>query len=130
MRKLILAAAVAATAVPFVAAPAEAQGRREIQERRECARELRNADSNREYRRESRECRREISQARREDWRRYNRYDWNRWSAAVKLPSDGYFEVWARATGSNGRMQPPVPANWNPQGYGGNAIHRVAILVG
>jgi sulfite oxidase len=48
----------------------------------------------------------------------------------VKLPSDGYFEVWARATDSNGRMQPPVAANWNPQGYGGNAMHRVAILVG
>ncbi len=59
-----------------------------------------------------------------------NRYDWNRWTAAVRLPSDGYFELWARATDSNGRMQPPVPANWNPQGYGGNAMHRVAILVG
>jgi sulfite oxidase len=59
-----------------------------------------------------------------------NRYDWNRWTASVKLPSDGYFEVWARATDSNGRMQPPVAANWNPQGYGGNAMHRVAILVG
>jgi DMSO/TMAO reductase YedYZ molybdopterin-dependent catalytic subunit len=59
-----------------------------------------------------------------------NRYDWNRWTASVKLPSDGYFEVWARATDSNGRMQPPVAAHWNPQGYGGNAMHRVAILVG
>ena len=85
MRKLILAAAVAASTVPFVAAPAEAQGRREWQERRECARELRNADSGREYRRERRECRREIAQARREDWRNYNRYDWN------KPASNGYY---------------------------------------
>jgi DMSO/TMAO reductase YedYZ molybdopterin-dependent catalytic subunit len=59
-----------------------------------------------------------------------NRFDWNRWTAAVKLPSDGYYEVWTRATDSNSKMQPPVAAGWNPQGYGGNAMHRVAILVG
>ncbi|HWM49114.1 MAG TPA: sulfite oxidase [Xanthobacteraceae bacterium] len=59
-----------------------------------------------------------------------NRYDWNRWTAALKLPSDGYFEVWARATDSQGRMQPHVAGNWNPQGYGGNPMHRVAVLVG
>jgi sulfite oxidase len=59
-----------------------------------------------------------------------NRYDWNRWTANVALPSDGYFEIWARATDSNGRMQPPVAGHWNPQGYGGNAMHRVAVLVG
>ena len=29
-----------------------------------------------------------------------NRYDWQRWTANVKLPSAGYFEVWARATDS------------------------------
>jgi sulfite oxidase len=59
-----------------------------------------------------------------------NRYDWNRWTAAVTLPSDGYFEIWARAMDSRGRMQPPVAPNWNPQGYGGNTMQRVAILVG
>lgn len=59
-----------------------------------------------------------------------NRYDWHRWTASVRLPSDGYYEVWSRATDSEGRMQPHVPTNWNPQGYGGNAMHRVAILVG
>lgn len=59
-----------------------------------------------------------------------NRYDWNRWTARVKLPSDGYFELWVRATDSQGRMQPHVAGNWNPQGYGGNPMHRVAILVG
>ena len=85
MRKLILAVAVTASAIPFVAAPVQAQGRREMQERRECARELRNSDTNREYRRERRECAREITQARREDWRNYRRYDWNR------VPTGGYY---------------------------------------
>ncbi len=47
----------------------------------------------------------------------------------VKLPSDGYYEIWARATDSRGVMQPHVAGNWNPQGYGGNPMHRVAVLV-
>jgi DMSO/TMAO reductase YedYZ molybdopterin-dependent catalytic subunit len=58
-----------------------------------------------------------------------NPYDWQRWTAAVRLPSDGYFEIWSRATDSNGVMQPHVAGNWNPQGYGANPIHRIAILV-
>ena len=48
----------------------------------------------------------------------------------MKLPSDGYFEIWARATDSKGAMQPHQAGFWNPQGYGGNAMHRVAVLVG
>jgi len=59
-----------------------------------------------------------------------NKYDWQRWTAAVKLPSDGYYEIWCRAMDSTGRMQPHVAANWNPSGYGGNPFHRVAVLVG
>jgi DMSO/TMAO reductase YedYZ molybdopterin-dependent catalytic subunit len=59
-----------------------------------------------------------------------NKYDWQRWTAAVKLPSDGYFEVWSRATDTRGLMQPHTAGNWNPQGYGGNPMHRVAVLVG
>jgi sulfite oxidase len=58
-----------------------------------------------------------------------NRYDWQRWTAAVKLPFDGYYEIWARATDSRGFMQPHVAGNWNPQGYGANPMHRVAVLV-
>jgi len=27
-------------------------------------------------------------------------------------------------------MQPHIAGNWNPQGYGGNPMHRIAILVG
>ena len=48
----------------------------------------------------------------------------------MPLPSDGYFEVWTRATDSRGTMQPHAAANWNPQGYGANPFHRVAVLVG
>jgi sulfite oxidase len=59
-----------------------------------------------------------------------NRYDWQRWSASVDLPSDGYYEIWTRATDSAGAMQPHVAGNWNPQGYGANPMHRVAVLVG
>jgi DMSO/TMAO reductase YedYZ molybdopterin-dependent catalytic subunit len=59
-----------------------------------------------------------------------NKYDWQRWTAIVKLPSDGYYEIWTRGTDSKGVMQPHVAGNWNPQGYGGNAMHRVAVLVG
>ena len=25
-----------------------------------------------------------------------NKYDWQRWTASVKLPSDGYYEIWTR----------------------------------
>jgi len=59
-----------------------------------------------------------------------NKYDWQRWTAALRLPSDGYYELWARATDARGIMQPHVAGNWNPQGYGGNPMHRIAVLVG
>jgi sulfite oxidase len=59
-----------------------------------------------------------------------NKYDWQRWTGTVKLPSDGYYEIWARATDSRGIMQPHLAGNWNPQGYGGNPMHRVAVLIG
>jgi DMSO/TMAO reductase YedYZ molybdopterin-dependent catalytic subunit len=59
-----------------------------------------------------------------------NRYAWQRWSGTVALPSEGYFEIWYRATDAAGRMQPHAAPNWNPQGYGANPISRVAVLVG
>ncbi len=58
-----------------------------------------------------------------------NRHAWQRWTANVTLPSAGYFEVWSRATDQDGKMQPHLAGNWNPQGYGGNPINRVAVLV-
>jgi DMSO/TMAO reductase YedYZ molybdopterin-dependent catalytic subunit len=57
------------------------------------------------------------------------KYSWQRWTAAVTFPSAGYYEVWARATDSDGVSQPFAAWNWNPQGYGGNSVHRVAVLV-
>ena len=58
-----------------------------------------------------------------------NKYDWQRWTWTLKLPSDGYFEIWTRGTDTNRNMQPHQAGFWNPQGYGGNAMHRVAVLV-
>jgi DMSO/TMAO reductase YedYZ molybdopterin-dependent catalytic subunit len=69
-------------------------------------------------------------------WRRVklekprNKYDWHRWTTTLRLPSDGYFEIWTRGTDSKGKMQPHIAGFWNPQGYGGNAMQRIAILVG
>jgi DMSO/TMAO reductase YedYZ molybdopterin-dependent catalytic subunit len=57
-----------------------------------------------------------------------NKYAWQRWTGAVTLPSAGYYEVWSRATDADGRAQPHVAGNWNPQGYGANAVSRVAVL--
>jgi DMSO/TMAO reductase YedYZ molybdopterin-dependent catalytic subunit len=59
-----------------------------------------------------------------------NSHAWQRWSGRVALPTDGYYEVWYRATDSEGVMQPHQAANWNPQGYGANPISRAAVLVG
>jgi sulfite oxidase len=59
-----------------------------------------------------------------------NRYDWRRWTGTLRLPSDGYYELWSRATDDRGVPQPHVAGNWNPQGYGANPFHRIAILVG
>ena len=59
-----------------------------------------------------------------------NRYDWRRWTATLELPTDGYYEIWSRATDATGKAQPHIAGNWNPQGYGGNPMHRVAVLVG
>ena len=57
-----------------------------------------------------------------------NPYAWQRWRAAVRLPTHGYYEVWARAVDAEGRSQPFAAPNWNPGGYGGNAYHRIAVL--
>ena len=52
------------------------------QERRECRRELRRADTRREFRRELRECRREIARA---QWERNWRHD-RRWYGRSHSP--------------------------------------------
>lgn len=58
-----------------------------------------------------------------------NNYAWQRWSANVKFPVPGYYEVWARATDEAGHMQPMVVPGWNPQGYCNNAMQRIAVKV-
>jgi DMSO/TMAO reductase YedYZ molybdopterin-dependent catalytic subunit len=59
-----------------------------------------------------------------------NRYDWVRWQASLILPGNGYYEIFARAIDSQGCAQPFRAANWNPNGYGCNVMHRVAVMVG
>ena len=85
MRKLMIAVAgLAAVLVPVASASAQPghygrggygynnNNRGDVaREMRECRRELRRADSRREYQRELRECRREIARAQRGD-----RYGW------------------------------------------------------
>lgn len=56
-----------------------------------------------------------------------NRLAWQRWAATVQLNEKGYYEIWARATDSNGKSQPMVLPGWNPKGYLNNACHRIAI---
>jgi DMSO/TMAO reductase YedYZ molybdopterin-dependent catalytic subunit len=59
-----------------------------------------------------------------------NRLAWQHFEAAVQLPGNGYYEVWARATDAQGQAQPMVLPGWNPKGYLNNACHRIAIKVG
>ncbi|HEX9852075.1 MAG TPA: sulfite oxidase [Woeseiaceae bacterium] len=58
-----------------------------------------------------------------------NRLAWQHWSAAVKFPQEGYYEIWARAVDAAGKSQPMVLPGWNPQGYQNNACHRIAVAV-
>ncbi len=53
---------------------------------------------------------------------------WQNWRADIAFPQAGYYEVWARATDSDGAMQ-PFAINWNPKGYLNNTMHRVAVQV-
>lgn len=54
---------------------------------------------------------------------------WQNWRANVEFPVAGYYEVWARATDSEGVMQ-PFAIDWNPKGYLNNSMHRVGLMVG
>ena len=103
MKTLIIAASAAAAMTSFaLPTVANAQSREVRQEQRECQRQLRRADTRREYNRELRECRREIAQAQREtrrdrrqaprDWRRYRTYDWNRYEPGYnRYYADRYY---------------------------------------
>ena len=58
-----------------------------------------------------------------------NAYDWHRWTAEIEVPRQGYYDIWARATDTAGNSQPHIAANWNPNGYNGNKMHEVAVLI-
>ena len=53
---------------------------------------------------------------------------WQNFRARLELPEPGYYEVWSRATDSEGITQPHA-IDWNPKGYLNNTLHRVALRV-
>lgn len=57
-----------------------------------------------------------------------NKYSWQTWTASVAFPQPGYYEIWSRATDSEGDMQ-PFAVNWNPKGYLSNVMHRIHLTV-
>lgn len=58
-----------------------------------------------------------------------NQFAWQRFDANLSLNKEGYYEVWARATDSEGKTQPIILPGWNPKGYLNNACHRIAVKV-
>tara|TARA_Y100000385_G_C13084700_1_gene635819 strand:- start:359 stop:1606 length:1248 start_codon:yes stop_codon:yes gene_type:complete len=58
-----------------------------------------------------------------------NRFHWQQFGADVSFPKKGYYEVWAKATDSDGNTQPIILPGWNPKGYLNNACHRIAVKV-
>ncbi len=58
-----------------------------------------------------------------------NRLAWQHFKAKIDLPKKGYYEIWCRATDSEGVDQPMVLPGWNPKGYLNNACHRIAVKV-
>lgn len=58
-----------------------------------------------------------------------NRLAWQQFSANIKFPKKGYYEIWAKATDSEGTGQPMVLPGWNPKGYLNNACHRIAVKI-
>ncbi len=51
---------------------------------------------------------------------------WQNWRTKVSFSQAGYYEIWARATDSEGVMQ-PFAIDWNPKGYLNNTMHRVGV---
>lgn len=58
-----------------------------------------------------------------------NRLAWQHFTASIKFHDTGYYEVWAKATDTNGIAQPMLLPGWNPKGYLNNACHRIAIKI-
>jgi DMSO/TMAO reductase YedYZ molybdopterin-dependent catalytic subunit len=51
---------------------------------------------------------------------------WQNWRTKAVFDKAGYYEIWARATDSDGVMQ-PFAIDWNPKGYLNNTMHRVGV---
>lgn len=58
-----------------------------------------------------------------------NPFAWQHFDANISFPKKGYYEVWAKATDSQGISQPMLTPGWNPKGYLNNACHRIAIKI-
>lgn len=58
-----------------------------------------------------------------------NRLAWQHFEAKISFPKTGYYEIWAKATDTNGIAQPMLVPGWNPKGYLNNACHRIAVKV-
>lgn len=58
-----------------------------------------------------------------------NRLAWQHFKASITFPQTGYYEIWAKATDSQGNSQPMILPGWNPKGYLNNACHRIAVKV-
>lgn len=58
-----------------------------------------------------------------------NKHAWQHFQTLLQFPQKGYYEIWARATDSEGVSQPMVVPGWNPKGYLNNACHRIALRV-
>jgi sulfite oxidase len=59
--------------------------------------------------------------------RSHARYAWTSWDLGWVF-EEGSHEIWARATDSNGQIQPHEPA-WNERGYTWNGIDKVTVSV-
>lgn len=57
-----------------------------------------------------------------------NAFAWQHFRQSIQVPQAGYYEVWAKATDTQGRRQPITTPGWNPRGYGNNMVHRIAVL--
>lgn len=54
---------------------------------------------------------------------------WQHWEGDVGFSETGYYEIWVKATDSDGISQPMILPGWNPKGYLNNACHRIAVQV-
>jgi len=58
------------------------------------------------------------------------RFAWRRFTLVLADPPSGEIEIVARATNTEGEMQPLESVPWNPRGYCNNLCHRVRGTIG